>query len=259
MTLLYSMQVFPLDEASECVHLLRHLAEVAVEAPMWRRQRPHLMIEAAMFEPSTKLGAEGAQSRGRGVLHLDAFVRSIPLSANQLVTVPGAGDFAIQQVAAAPTGGCTGAEGSAADAAMAVGSATSVLATPDDDRCAAACFWPGRADIASEYVMCVRESCQQNSVALYCWLGWLLVHASKVAPCAARGRFNQRVSYPHALTSSMQGAPRARERSRVHGRQRADVADGRRARPEPLRWRRCRSRTDPPCTRHVTVPGRVDR
>jgi hypothetical protein len=126
------MQVLPLNEFGDCVRLLRHLSEMRLEPHIWRRQRPHLLIEGATFEAETD--ADSATTTGR--LHLDAYVRAVPLSANQLITLPGGGDFGIESICAAPE--LVPLDGMHAHPLAVSNSASSeglvVLAAPDENR-----------------------------------------------------------------------------------------------------------------------------
>ena len=45
--------MFHVDTGADCQQLLRHLGEHPASVPVWRRQRPALMIEAASFRPAT--------------------------------------------------------------------------------------------------------------------------------------------------------------------------------------------------------------
>lgn len=89
------VQVAPLDTVADCVTLLRHLVSLNIEPPMWRRARPHLLIEGSVFFKATPEATTGT-------LLLDTYVRHVGLSANQIVAVPGGGDFSIDKIWAAP-------------------------------------------------------------------------------------------------------------------------------------------------------------
>ena len=45
--------MFHVDTGADCQQLLRHLGEHPASVPVWRRQRPALMIEAASYRPAT--------------------------------------------------------------------------------------------------------------------------------------------------------------------------------------------------------------
>ncbi len=85
------------DSAADCSQLVRHLAErPAPTLPLWRQHRPALLVEHAAF------AAQPAAPQAAGLLRLTGWVRGAGLSANQLVTVPGVGDFQIEHIEAAP-------------------------------------------------------------------------------------------------------------------------------------------------------------
>lgn len=79
-------KLFHVDTPDDCQQLIRHLAEHPVAPPLWRQQRPALLVEQASYQAET------------GTLCLNAYVRYAGLSANQLVTIPGAGDFQIAKI-----------------------------------------------------------------------------------------------------------------------------------------------------------------
>lgn len=90
-----NVQVAPLDTMADCVTFLRHLVSLNVEPPLWRRSRPHMLVEGAVF-------AKANPEATAGTLLLDAYVRHVGVSANQIVAVPGTGDFSIDKIWAAP-------------------------------------------------------------------------------------------------------------------------------------------------------------
>ncbi|GLC40690.1 hypothetical protein PLESTB_000032300 [Pleodorina starrii] len=108
------------DTAADLAAVARHLAEHPPAAPpLWRQQRPGVMVERAEYEPlpaessaagpgpssaaaAAAAGGGAAGSAGGGTLVVYGYVRGAGLSANQLVTVPGAGDFRIQSIHAPP-------------------------------------------------------------------------------------------------------------------------------------------------------------
>jgi hypothetical protein len=108
------------------VTLLRHLVSAKIEAPLWRRSRPHLLIEGATY-------ARG-DAPATGTLMLDAYVRHVGLSANQLLAVPTAGDFQIDKIWAAPEQICASnrrPQGMAQDST----SDLALLAEANESRC----------------------------------------------------------------------------------------------------------------------------
>lgn len=45
-------KVVTVDDEADCAQLIRTLAESHPSAPLWRRQRPCLLVEAAHFFPA---------------------------------------------------------------------------------------------------------------------------------------------------------------------------------------------------------------
>lgn len=92
------------DNQQDMQQLLRTLADNMPQLPVWRRQRPYIMVQQASFIPSQPpqqqqdLIPPQHQQQHMGTLFLTGYVRAQGLSANQLVTVPGAGDFRILQI-----------------------------------------------------------------------------------------------------------------------------------------------------------------
>ncbi|KIZ05338.1 hypothetical protein MNEG_2614 [Monoraphidium neglectum] len=146
------------DGAADAQQLLRHLADAAPQPPVWRRQRAAVLVQEAAFslDPAGN-AADGQQQQQQqqeqqqqqqqqqpaGTLRLTGYVRGAGLSANNLVTVPGAGDFQLLAIEgppdpaahghghgarAAPNGG----DSDMADAGGGAG-ALPVLAAPDPE------------------------------------------------------------------------------------------------------------------------------
>lgn len=96
------------DTSADALQLVRHLADLTAETPIWRQQRPNILVESADFErgvnqsdeggaPSTS-GTPGDCTKDTGVLKLTGYIRGALLTANQIITAPGAGDFQILRV-----------------------------------------------------------------------------------------------------------------------------------------------------------------
>ncbi|KAK9814203.1 hypothetical protein WJX72_002201 [[Myrmecia] bisecta] len=119
-------KMLALDNATDCQALLRHLAEHRASVPRWRQQRPTVMAEAADFQPA----GDGVT----GTLVLRGYVRTLGLSANQLVHVQGAGDFQILKIEGPPDpvpAANPGTRRGDADAMDVATEAVPVLARPD--------------------------------------------------------------------------------------------------------------------------------
>jgi pre-rRNA-processing protein TSR1 len=146
------------DNTQDMQQLLRTLADSMPQLPVWRRQRPYVMVQQASFQLDEQQQQQQQQQDGQqqqhqqqlGQLRLTGYVRAQGLSANQLITVPGAGDFRILRIEgphdpAAPVaqqrqqqqkrGGAAGAmDMDMQDAAGAAAAAGPVLALPDPEQ-----------------------------------------------------------------------------------------------------------------------------
>eukprot|EP00879_Flechtneria_rotunda_P011793 GHRR01012320.1.p1 GENE.GHRR01012320.1~~GHRR01012320.1.p1 ORF type:complete len:633 (+),score=247.02 GHRR01012320.1:2-1900(+) len=148
------VKLLPGDTQQDMEQVLRALADSIPQLPVWRRQRPYIVVQQAAFvldqqqqqQDTQELHEQQQQQTGQ--LHLTGYVRAQGLSANQLLTVPGAGDFRILRI----DGPSDPAEGTAAqrqrqqqkggstdavmsDAAGAAGNtATPVLAVPNPEQ-----------------------------------------------------------------------------------------------------------------------------
>ncbi|KAK9859345.1 hypothetical protein WJX84_011275, partial [Apatococcus fuscideae] len=85
------LKVASIDNAGDAQQLLRQLSEQKGSIPGWRQQRPSLLVEAASFQATPDASAPGT-------LEIRGHVRTLGLSPNQLVHIPGAGDFQIGAV-----------------------------------------------------------------------------------------------------------------------------------------------------------------
>ena len=136
------------DSAADAGQLLRHLGDAAPRAPLWRRSRAAVMVQEAAFalDPPVANGDQQQQQQQQqpsGTLRLTGYVRGAGLSANQLVTLPGAGDFRLLAIEgprdpAAAGGAAARRAAGGGDAEMADGAAAAaavaVLAVPDPEQ-----------------------------------------------------------------------------------------------------------------------------
>eukprot|EP01018_Ginkgo_biloba_P009491 Gb_29644 [translate_table: standard] len=81
-------KILSADTVEDCHKLLRHFSEQRLSAPQWRNQRSFVMAQQVDI----------ATDSGSSNLLLSGFVRARGLSVNQLVHVPGAGDFQMSQI-----------------------------------------------------------------------------------------------------------------------------------------------------------------
>lgn len=90
---------FHSDSISDCQQLLRHLAVHTPSIPIWKQQRPCLLVEHSEMEVGTSSSEVEETSCA---MALTGYVRYTGLSANQLITIPGAGDFQILRIEGPP-------------------------------------------------------------------------------------------------------------------------------------------------------------
>jgi pre-rRNA-processing protein TSR1 len=84
-----SYKVMAADTAVDFRQVVRHITDSAVSVPGWRQQRSHIIAEQATYDDASSS------------LLLTGYVRHKGLTAQQLIHVPGAGDFQIAKIEAA--------------------------------------------------------------------------------------------------------------------------------------------------------------
>lgn len=84
-----SYKVMAADTAVDFRQVVRHITDSAVSVPVWRQQRSHIIPDVAEYDDTS------------GSLVLTGYVRHKGLTAQQLIHVPGAGDFQIAKIEAA--------------------------------------------------------------------------------------------------------------------------------------------------------------
>jgi pre-rRNA-processing protein TSR1 len=137
------------DNTQDMQQLLRTLADSMPQLPVWRRQRPYIMVQQANFQLNEQQQQQDEQQQQQqqfGQLRLTGYVRAQGLSANQLITVPGAGDFRILRIEGPPDpaaaavqrqqnkGGAAGAVDMDMQDAAGAAAAGPVLALPDPEQ-----------------------------------------------------------------------------------------------------------------------------
>lgn len=118
-------KVMAADTGVDFRQVVRHVTDSAVGVPVWRQQRAHVIAERAEYDDA------------RRELVLTGYVRQKGLTAQQLIHVPGAGDFQISLIEAAAevvTGGRASYVNGAANKDTEMGGATDVIAssTPEE-------------------------------------------------------------------------------------------------------------------------------
>lgn len=90
-------KLMQLDTETDGLNLLRRIGGQKRKVQHNRANRPHLLGEKAEFVPSD-LAVEG-NSQPLGTLKITGFLRGVALSVNQLVYIPGLGDFQLEAIA----------------------------------------------------------------------------------------------------------------------------------------------------------------
>jgi len=78
------------DTPVDFKQIVRHVTDSALSTPVWRQQRPHVIASDAEFVC--------APGRMEGNLVVTGYIRHKALTAQQLIHVPGAGDFQIEKI-----------------------------------------------------------------------------------------------------------------------------------------------------------------
>ncbi|KAJ8930714.1 hypothetical protein NQ314_016479 [Rhamnusium bicolor] len=83
-------KIMVLDKNSDAVNILRKIGNQKRKSVLYRDRRPHLLGEEIEYVPET----EGTL----GTLKITGYLRGVALSVNQLVHIPGLGDFQMLQI-----------------------------------------------------------------------------------------------------------------------------------------------------------------
>ena len=84
-----SVNCLPVDTRQDCLHLFRMLKEHKQVVPIWRKQRPFVIVDECQVS---------AADQGRVRVALTGYVRGQNLSANQAFLLPGVGEFHLERV-----------------------------------------------------------------------------------------------------------------------------------------------------------------
>jgi hypothetical protein len=123
------VKAVPADSRAEQLELVRQVAEQRGTQPRWRAQRAYLLAERAHVAPEPPaVGASAAEGSETVTVTVKGYVRGTMLSANQLVHLPGVGDFPVERISSvsepcgngrkAGAGGERGGGGGGSDAMM---------------------------------------------------------------------------------------------------------------------------------------------
>ena len=93
----------PADGGADCSEFVRQLGTVRLAPPVWRTLRPYVLIEHVGFEVTHGGGGDGDGGNAVGVLAVTGHIRGAAMWADQIVHLPGHGEFLIDSIhAAAP-------------------------------------------------------------------------------------------------------------------------------------------------------------
>ena len=129
------MKAAPADTRAERLDVVRLVCEHRGAQPRWRSARAYVLAERAGIEaklaPAGPVPASGSETV---TVTVEGYVRGAPLSANQLIHLPGVGDFPVDRVTSA-TEPCGVAARRGGDATMGDASGGDVLSVPDPAHC----------------------------------------------------------------------------------------------------------------------------
>ncbi|GFN85675.1 pre-rRNA-processing protein tsr1 homolog [Plakobranchus ocellatus] len=91
-------RVRPLDSWQDAQVLFRQLTNIALKPIHFRENRPYLLSEKVEFEPNVTEDPDASENTELGTLKLSGFLRGSELDVNQLVHLPGWGDFQMAQL-----------------------------------------------------------------------------------------------------------------------------------------------------------------
>jgi pre-rRNA-processing protein TSR1 len=90
-----SVSCFPLDSKQDCLHLFRTVKEHKQIVPIWRKQRPYLVADKVEITPTPTKGNNNEQLCN---VNLVGFIRGQNLSVNQVVLLPGVGEYHMDRI-----------------------------------------------------------------------------------------------------------------------------------------------------------------
>ncbi|XP_052893225.1 pre-rRNA-processing protein TSR1 homolog [Anopheles moucheti] len=88
-------KLMELEKLTDGLNLLRRIGGQKRRVMHNRSNRPHMLGEKVEYVANVP---EAGQDRPMGTLKVTGFLRGVPLSVNQLVHIPGLGDFQLQQI-----------------------------------------------------------------------------------------------------------------------------------------------------------------
>ena len=95
-----SVNCFGVDSRQDCLHLFRTLKEHKQIVPVWRKQRPYMLVdECKVVVEAASSQQQQTNSSGKCCdVSLSGFVRGQNLSVNQVILLPGVGEYHLDRV-----------------------------------------------------------------------------------------------------------------------------------------------------------------
>ena len=97
------MKALPADSPEELFELVRQVANLACTQPMWRAARAYVLAERiSVFPVSALRDCPCAPAERTVTLSIEGYIRGTCMTADQLVHLPGVGDFSVENILEIP-------------------------------------------------------------------------------------------------------------------------------------------------------------
>jgi len=83
-------RILPLDNSNDAAQVIRFIENCTVHSVHWRERRPYLLVQ--------NVSAEEGESKEFGTVKVSGYLRGANMTANQLVHIPGVGDFQLKKI-----------------------------------------------------------------------------------------------------------------------------------------------------------------
>lgn len=178
-----NLKLYPADFKNELCEIFRQVCEHRGSQLQWRSARAYVLTERFTIVPESAPSTLNPMRDGHTVMvHIEGFVRGSKLSANQLVHLPGIGDFPIVQIMsiAVPNNSqCRGGDKQNTDASDDDYFRDAFVYAPDQNHQEIALrenvpdphsneqTWPTDEDIASSSQQGINDSCVEREISSY--------------------------------------------------------------------------------------------
>ena len=95
-----TMKALPADSPEELFELVRQVANLACTQPMWRSARAYVLAERISVLPVSEL--RDCPRAPTVTLSIEGYIRATCMTADQLVHLPGVGDFSVENILEIP-------------------------------------------------------------------------------------------------------------------------------------------------------------